>query len=95
MECPELGGEGEARVEEVMDEGMKPRPVLSLPREVGGMGGLSNATLTRLSISSARSSVFSFSSWISLGLRVRNRERTEISCWYQNIKILMDRSGCA
>lgn len=66
MECPELGGEGEARVEDVMDEGMKPCPVPSLPRDVGGMGGLSKATLTRLSISSARSSVFSFSSWISL-----------------------------
>lgn len=66
MECPELGGEGEARVEDVMEEGMKPRPVLSLPRVDGGMGGLSRATLTRFSISSARSSVFSFSSWISL-----------------------------
>lgn len=49
-----------------MEEGMKPRPAPSLPREEGGMGGLSSATLTRLSISSARSSVFSFSSWISL-----------------------------
>lgn len=66
MECPELGGEGEARVEDVMEEGMKPRPVPSLAREDGGMGGLSNVTLTRLSISSARNSVFSFSSWISL-----------------------------
>ncbi|TRY87817.1 hypothetical protein DNTS_015720 [Danionella cerebrum] len=38
---------------------MKPRPVLSLPRELGGMGGPSRATLlTRLSISSARSSQF-------------------------------------
>lgn len=68
MECPELGGEGEARVEDVMDEGMNPRTVLSLPREVGGMGGLSSATLTRLSISSASNSVFCFSSWISLVL---------------------------
>lgn len=68
MECPELGGDGEARVEDVMDDGMKPRPVLSLPKDEGGMGGLSNATLTRLSISSARSSVFSFSSWINLVL---------------------------
>lgn len=68
MECPELGGEGEAKVEDVMEEGMKPLPVLSLPKEDGGMGGLSRATLTRLSISSARSSVFSFSSWISLVL---------------------------
>lgn len=67
MECPELGGEGEARVEEVMEEGMKPLPVPSLPRVDGGTGGLSRATLTRFSISSARSSVFSFSSWISLG----------------------------
>lgn len=66
VECPELGGEGEARVEDVMEVGMKPRPVPSLPREDGGIGGLSRATLTRFSISSARSSVFSFSSWISL-----------------------------
>lgn len=70
MECPELGGEGEARVDDVMDEGMKPRPVLSRPREDGGMGGLSKATLTRLSISSARNSVFSFSSWISLRFKI-------------------------
>lgn len=53
-----------------MDEGMKLRPVLSLPRLDGGMGGLSKDTLTRLSISSARNSVFSFSSWISLVLNV-------------------------
>lgn len=72
MECPELGGDGEARVEDVMDEGMKPRPVLSLPREDGGMGGLSKATLTRLSISSARNSVFSFSSWINLVFNADN-----------------------
>lgn len=71
MEVPELGGEGEARVEDVMDEGMKPCPALSLPREEGGMGGLSKATLTRLSISSARNSVFSFSSWISLDLATK------------------------
>lgn len=73
MECPELGGEGEARVEEVMDVGMKPRPVLSLPRVDGGMGGLSKA-VTRLSISSARNSVFSFSSWIILGSKVESRK---------------------
>lgn len=71
MECPELGGEGEARVEDVMDEGMKPRPVLSLPREDGG----SRATLTRLSISSARSSVFSFSSWMSLRLKEEGEKK--------------------
>lgn len=59
-----------------MEEGMKPRPALSLPREEGGMGGLSGATLTRLSISSARSSVFSFSSWISL---LRTRHKTQLS----------------
>lgn len=63
VECPELGGEGDARVEDVRDGGMKPRPVLSRPREVGGTGGPSRATLlTLLSISSARSSVLSFSS---------------------------------
>lgn len=63
MECPELGGDGDARVEDVREGGMKPRPVLSRPKEVGGMGGPSRATLlTRLSISSARSSVLSFSS---------------------------------
>ncbi|KAG9349947.1 hypothetical protein JZ751_026300 [Albula glossodonta] len=65
VECPELGGEGEARVEDVRDGGMKPRPVPSLPppREDGGIGGPSRATLlTRLSISSALSSVLSFSS---------------------------------
>lgn len=69
MECPELGGEGEASVEEVSEEGMKPLPEPSLPppSEVGGRGGPSRATLlTRLSISSALSSVLSFSSWISL-----------------------------
>ena len=69
VECPELGGEGEARVEEVREGGMKPRPVPSLPppSEDGGSGGPSSATLlTRLSISSALSSVLSFSSWISL-----------------------------
>lgn len=66
MECPELGGDGEARVEDVMEEGMKPRPVPSRPRVDEGRGGLSRATLTRFSISSARSSVFSFSSWMSL-----------------------------
>lgn len=60
MERPELGGEGEAKVDDVMEEGMKPRPVMP------GMGGPSRTTLTRLSISSARSSVFSFSSWMSL-----------------------------
>lgn len=82
VECPELGGEGDARVEEVMDEGMKPRPVLSLPREDGGIGGPSEATLlTRLSISSARSSVFSFSSWISLCLRKRRSERRRSERW--------------
>lgn len=68
MECPELGGEGEARVEEVMDGVMYPLPTLSRPpREDGGRGEASRATLlTRLSISSALSSVLSFSSWISL-----------------------------
>lgn len=66
VEWPELGGEGEARVEDVMEEGIKLRPVLSLPSDVGGMGGLSKAMLTLLSISSARNSVLSFSSWISL-----------------------------
>lgn len=68
MECPELGGEGEARVEEVMDGVMYPLPTLSRPpREEGGRGEASRATLlTRLSISSALSSVLSFSSWISL-----------------------------
>lgn len=68
MECPELGGEGEARVEEVMEVERKPRPPPSLAREEGGA---SSATLTRLSISSARSSVFSFSSWISLHTATR------------------------
>lgn len=63
VECPELGGEGDARVEDVRDGGMKPRPVLSRPREDGGTGRPSRATLlTLLSISSARSSVLSFSS---------------------------------
>lgn len=88
MECPELGGEGEARVEDVMEVGMKPRPVLSLPREEGGMGGLSKATLTRLSISSARSSVFSFSSWINLGFQgnkhvdnIRTQKRAPEVSW--------------
>lgn len=63
MECPELGGDGDARVEEVRDGVMKVLPLASLPKEVGGTGGPSRATLlTRLSISSALSSVFSFSS---------------------------------
>lgn len=68
MECPELGGEGEARVEEVMEGVMYPLPTLSRPpSEEGGKGEASRATLlTRLSISSALSSVLSFSSWISL-----------------------------
>lgn len=66
MECPELGGDGEAKVEEVMEVERKPRPPASLPREEGGTGGSSSDTLTRFSISSVRSSVFSFSSWISL-----------------------------
>lgn len=68
MEWPELGGEGEARVEEVMDGVMYPLPMLSRPpSEEGGRGEASRATLlTRLSISSALSSVLSFSSWISL-----------------------------
>lgn len=78
MDVPELGGEGEARVEDVMDEGMKPRPAPSLPREEGGTGGLSNATLTRLSISSARNSVFSFSSWISLFLEEKGEKEKHI-----------------
>ncbi|MEQ2188713.1 hypothetical protein GOODEAATRI_017804 [Goodea atripinnis] len=75
VECPELGGDGEASVEDVMDDGMKPLSVLSLLKEEGGIGGLSNATLTRLSISSARSSVFSFSSWISLILENKGAEK--------------------
>lgn len=68
MECPELGGEGEARVEEVMEGVMYPLPTLSRPpSEEGGKGEASRATLlTRLSISSALSSVLSFSSWMSL-----------------------------
>lgn len=55
---------------------MKPRPILSLSSEEGGMGEQSRATLlTLLSISSARNSVLSFSSWISLTERGGGRER--------------------
>lgn len=67
MECPELGGEGEASVEEVIEGVMYPLPMLSRPSEEGGSDEASRATLlTRLSISPALSSVLSFSSWISL-----------------------------
>lgn len=68
VECPELGGEGDANVEEVMEGVMYPLPTLSRPpSEEGGRGEASRATLlTRLSISSALSSVFSFSSCINL-----------------------------
>lgn len=67
VEWPELGGDGDASVEEVSDGVMKVLPLASLPKEDGGTGGPSRATLlTRLSISSALSSVFSFSSWINL-----------------------------
>lgn len=61
MECPLLGGEGLARVELVTDGGME-APARYRPRDPS-----SAEPLTRLSISSARSSVHSFSSWISLG----------------------------
>lgn len=67
MECPELGGEGDASVEEVIEGVMYPLPMLSRPSEEGGSDEASRATLlTRLSISPALSSVLSFSSWISL-----------------------------
>lgn len=64
VECPELGGDGDANVEEVMEGVMYPLPTLSRPpSEEGGRGEASRATLlTRLSISSALSSVLSFSS---------------------------------
>lgn len=64
VECPELGGEGDANVEEVMEGVMYPLPTLSRPpSEEGGRGEASRATLlTRLSISSALNSVLSFSS---------------------------------
>lgn len=75
MECPELGGEGDANVEEVMEGVMYPLLILSRPpSEEGGSGDASRATLlTRLSISPALSSVLSFSSCISL-----KAERREI-----------------
>lgn len=67
VEFPELGGEGDANVEEVMEGVMYPLPTLSRPSEEGGSDEASRATLlTRLSISPALSSVLSFSSWISL-----------------------------
>lgn len=67
VECPELGGEGDANVEEVIEGVMYPLPTLSRPSEDGGSDEASRATLlTRLSISPALSSVLSFSSWISL-----------------------------
>lgn len=60
MEWPELGGEGLARVEVVREGGseqlLRYRPSESRPE-----------LDTRLSSSSARCSVVSFSSWISLG----------------------------
>lgn len=63
VECPELGGEGDANVEEVREGVMYPLPTLSRPpREEGGRGASRATLLTRLSISSARSSVLSFSS---------------------------------
>ena len=64
MECPELGGEGDANVDEVMEGVIYPLPILSRPpSEEGGRDGASRATLlTRLSISSALISVLSFSS---------------------------------
>lgn len=62
MEWPELGGEGLARVEVVREGGseqlLRYRPSESRPE-----------LDTRLSSSSARCSVVSFSSWISLGRR--------------------------
>lgn len=67
MECPELGGEGDANVEEVIEGVIYPLPKLSRPSEEGGSDEASRATLlTRLSISPALSSVLSFSSWMSL-----------------------------
>jgi len=64
VECPELGGEGDANVDEVMEGVIYPLPILSRPpSEEGGRDGASRATLlTRLSISSALISVLSFSS---------------------------------
>lgn len=68
MECPELGGEGLARVE-VVSEGGSEQLLRYRPRE-------SRPELdTRLSSSSARCSVVSFSSWISLGRRKKARWR--------------------
>lgn len=79
MVCPELGGEGDANVEEVIEGVMYPFPTLSRPPKVeGGRSGASRDTLlTRLSISSALNSVLSFSSWISLRFSVEKKESFE------------------
>jgi hypothetical protein len=73
VECP-LGGEEEAR-EEAVAEAVMEAPGWCIRARLRP----SRLTLaTRFSISSARSSVDSFSSWISLGERGRQRGRERL-----------------